>query len=517
MKRSIMIWAISAVVYLGVVIAGYSVYANMNPKTGEHINHAAKDPQEKNMNKQNGHSMNMEEMDHASMDMGHETVTNFKSSLGKNELTFPDVLKPDHEDDHSISYTIRAQQGTSEIFDGTKTKTYGYNGDFLGPVIRLKKGMNVTFHLVNDLNEDTTFHWHGLEVSGNEDGGPHKVLKPGESKTIHFTVKQDAATLWFHPHPMHETGKQVFKGLAGMLYIDDKNSEKLDIPKTYGEDDFPIILQDKTFTDDKQLDYDQVMNEDGTTGDTLLINGVVDPKLTVDRKIVRLRILNGSNMRSYTLHFDNDLEFHQIASDGGFLNKPNTTKEIEIAPSERAEILVDLTKVKRNVVTLVNEDNTMILPIHLKEFEGHSQTTKEAKTLNDLTLTNNTQNKKVTKTIKMAGMGENVTINGKKFDPDRIDFTQKQNVTEVWELENIKDSMGGMNHPFHIHGTQFQVIAIDGKEPPKNLSGLKDTISLKPGQKAKIAVKFPEKGVYMFHCHILEHEDNGMMGQIKVD
>lgn len=517
MKRNIMIWTISAIVYLGVVIAGYSVYASMNPKTDEHTNHAANDQEEKNMNNQDGHSMNMKGMDHSSMDMSHESVTELKSSLGENELTFPKVLKPDQEDNNSVSYTIRAQQGTSEIFDGIKTKTYGYNGDFLGPVIRVEKGMNVTIHLVNDLKEDTTFHWHGLEVRGNEDGGPHKVLKPDESETIHFTVKQDAATLWFHPHPMHETGKQVFKGLTGLLYIDDKNSEKLDIPKTYGEDDFPIILQDKAFTDDKQLDYDKAMNEDGTTGDTLLINGVVDPKLTVDRKKVRLRILNGSNMRSYSLHFDNDMKFQQIASDGGFLNKQNTTKEIEIAPSERAEILVDLTKVQGNVVTLVNEDNAIILPIHLKEFKDNIQTTKKETKLNDLTLSDEIKNKKVTKIIKLAGMGKDVTINDKKFDPNRIDFTQKQNDTEVWEIENVKYSMGGMNHPFHIHGTQFQVISIDGKEPPENLSGLKDVISLKPGQKAKIAVKFPEKGVYMFHCHILEHEDNGMMGQIKVD
>ncbi|MFJ8261214.1 multicopper oxidase family protein [Rummeliibacillus sp. NPDC094406] len=460
-------------------------------------------------------SMNMEGMDHTNMN--HETITELKSSLGENELTYPYVLKPDQMNYNTISYTIRAQQGTSEIFDGIKTKTYGYNGDFLGPVIRVQKGMNVTIHLVNDLQEDTTFHWHGLEIPGNEDGGPHKVLKPGETETIHFTVQQDAATLWFHPHPMHETGKQVFKGLAGLLYIDDKNSEMLNIPKTYGVDDLPIILQDKTFTDDKQLVYDKVMNEDGTSGDTLLINGVVDPKLTVDRKKVRLRILNGSNMRSYTLHFNNDMEFQQIASDGGFLNEPNTTKEIEVAPGERAEVIVDLTKVNGNEVSLVNEDNKTILPIHLKGTVNNSKTTETVYQLNSVNATDEMKNKKVTKTIKLAGMMNNVTINNKKFDPNRIDFIQKQNETEVWEIENVKDAMGGMNHPFHIHGTQFQVVSVDGKEPPANLSGLKDTISLKPGQTAKIAVKFTHKGIYMYHCHILEHEDNGMMGQIKVE
>lgn len=473
------------------------------------------DHSDMNMEDMDHSAMDMKKMDHSSMDMSHESITELKSSLEENELTFPKLLKPDQEDNDSISYTIRAQQGDSEIFDGIKTTTFGYNGDFLGPVIRVEKGMKVTIHLVNDLKEETTFHWHGLEVPGNEDGGPHKALKPGETETIHFTVKQDAATLWFHPHPMHETGKQVFKGLAGLLYIDDKNSEKLDIPKTYGEDDFPIILQDKTFTDDKQLDYDKVMNEDGTTGNTLLINGVVDPKLTVDRKKVRLRILNGSNMRSYRLHFDNQMEFQQIASDGGFLNKPNTTKEIEVAPSERVEVIVDLTKVKGDVVTLVNEDNTNILPFKIEGQKTNSIEIPE--TLNDFVVTEEEKNLPVTKKLELFGMGKMVYINGKQFDMNRIDFTQKQGETEIWEIYNKPDMMGGMIHPFHIHGTQFKIISIDGKEPPQDLSGLKDTISLKPGQKAKIAVTFPEKGVYMFHCHILEHEDNGMMGQIKVD
>ena len=470
---------------------------------------------QKNVNGMNHSSMNMNgmNMNQSTMNMNHGSTVVLKSSLGVNELTFPNLLKPDQEDTHSVSYTIHAQQGSAEIFDGMKTNTYGYNGDFLGPVLRVKKGMNVTIHLVNDLKEDTTFHWHGLELPAKEDGGPHQVLKPGESKTIRFTVQQDAATLWFHPHPMGSTAKQVYKGLSGLFYIDDHNSDRLNIPKTYGENDFPLILQDKTFTNDKQLDYDKVKTMDGTAGDTLLINGVVNPKLTVDHKKVRLRILNGSNMRNYKLHFDNNMAFEQIASDGGFLNKPNTTKEIEIAPGERIEIIVDLTKVEGNAVTLVNEDNTSILPIHLKNTKEDSKT---ANVLNNLAIPDQVKNQKVTKTIKLAGMGANVTINGQKFDANRIDFKQKQNETEVWEIENVKDMMGGMKHPFHIHGTQFQVISIDGKEPPANLAGLKDTISLQPGQKAKIAVTFTQKGIYMFHCHILEHEDNGMMGQVKV-
>ncbi|WP_100404075.1 multicopper oxidase family protein [Bacillus sp. FJAT-42315] len=461
--------------------------------------------------------MNHEQMGHGNMshEQMHEQMTaTLQNNEGTNELTFPKVLTPDHRDKDSITYTVKAQEGQTEIFNGIQTNTYGYNGNFLGPVLRVQKGMNVTINLVNDLQEDTTFHWHGLDVAANADGGPHAVLKSGETDKIEFTVKQEAATLWFHPHPMHETGKQVFNGLAGLLYIDDPKNDDLNLPQTYGEDDFPLILQDKTFTKDKQLDYAAVMNEDGTTGDTLLINGVVDAKLTVDRQKVRLRILNGSNIRPYKLHFDQDIAFEQIASDGGLLNAPHQTKEIDVSPSERMEVLVDFTQVKGNKVSLVDENGVVILPIHLKEETKRGANT--VTTLNTLTIPEDVRNQEVTKKVKLEGMGRNVTINGQKFDMDRIDFRQKQNVTEVWEIENVKDMMGGMQHPFHIHGTQFQVISIDGKAPPAHLVGYKDTIALDPGQKAKIAVTFSNKGTYMFHCHILEHEDNGMMGQIEV-
>lgn len=168
-------------------------------------------------------------------------------------------------------------------------------------------------------------------------------------------------------------------------------------------------------------------------------------------------------------------------------------------PSERKEIIVDLSKFKGEEVDLVDNEDTVVLPINYKESKDHKETTS-----------------KVDKKIKLEGMDDKVTINDKKYDPDRIDFTQKKNQKEIWEIENVKDKMGGMKHPFHIHGTQFKVVSVDGKAPPKDMRGKTDVISLKPGQKTKIEVIFKNSGTYMFHCHILEHEDNGMMGQVKV-
>lgn len=444
--------------------------------------------------------------------MDHEQKT-LQNNTGENVLTFPGVIQPDSKKGNEVTYTLTAQSGTTELFKGHQTETFGYNGNLLGPTLRLEEGQEVTIHLKNKLPEATTFHWHGLEVSGDADGGPHKLIEAGEEQTIHFKVTQQAATLWYHPHPMGNTAQQVYKGLAGLLYIDDEKSKVLEIPKTYGENDFPIVLQDRTFTEDQQLVYKDVANIDGTYGDTMMINGVVNAALHTDKQLVRLRVLNGSNARNYQLHFDQNIAFTQIATDGGFLETPVKMSDLLIGAGERVELLVDLSKVKGDSLNLVDQDGTIIMPIKLSEKTVTSDT---AKKLNVIDLDEKLYEQEATKVIKMEGMGENVTINGQKFDENRIDFTQKQSKTEVWEIENAITDEGGMIHPFHIHGTQFQVLSINGEKPEASLRGYKDTITLQPGQKAKIAVTFPYKGTYMFHCHILEHEDNGMMGQIEV-
>lgn len=446
------------------------------------------------------------------MGHGHSDVP-LQHSTGENELKIPPILQKDKEEGNDVYYTIEAQKGQTEIFDGIQTKTLGYNASFLGPVMKLKKGQTVHIKLINSLDEETTFHWHGLIIAGDADGGPHDVIQPGEEKEITFVVQQERATLWFHPHPKGKTAKQVFEGLAGLMYIEDG----MDDPYVYGENDFPLIIQDRTFNDQKQLDYEAVKNADGTMGETLLINGTLNPRLTVNQEKVRLRLLNGSNMRNYTFKLSNNQSFQQVASDGGLLNEPVELTELQLTPSERAEIVIDFSKIKENEdVKLITDDGTVLLPFQVNDKESKVQ--KEIlKPEKPITISDEIMQKEVSKEIVLFGMMQHVTINGKKFDMNRIDFTQKKGETEVWEIYNKPDMMGGMIHPFHIHGTQFKVISINGEEPPENLQGYKDTIALDPGDKAKIAVKFEEKGVFMYHCHILEHEDNGMMGQIKVE
>ncbi|MBB4823418.1 FtsP/CotA-like multicopper oxidase with cupredoxin domain [Sporosarcina luteola] len=446
--------------------------------------------------------------------MSHDHVVHLNDSTGEHELKVPPLLQRDPGED--IVYTVRAQQGETEFFDGIQTNTYGYNGTFLGPMISVKKGERIKIKTINELDEPTTFHWHGLKVAGDMDGGPHDPIQPGDKRVIEFQVAQNAATLWFHPHPEGNTAAQVYNGLAGLLYIQDDKSEQLGLPNQYGENDFPLLFQDRLFDDQKQLNYEAAQNSDGTIGDTLLVNGTINPKLTVPGEHVRFRLLNGSNARNFTFKLNTGDPFVQIATDGGLLNEPIQMNEITLTPSERAEIVIDFARLKKtDDLALVNEDGSILLPFDVADQQVEKSIMPNE--MNEFVLTDEEKNLPVTKEVELFGMMEHVTINGKKFDPNRIDFTQKQGITEVWEIYNKPDRMGVMIHPFHIHGTQFKVISRDGKEPPENERGWKDTISVKPDERVKIAVQFKDKGIYMFHCHILEHEDNGMMGQIKVE
>ncbi|PYF07217.1 multicopper oxidase family protein [Ureibacillus chungkukjangi] len=471
---------------------------------------------ESNGNASMDHSNMSEEemMDMEGMEMeGDPEPVELKNSTGENELVLPPLLEPENE--KGIVYNITAQKGTTEIFDGVQTATYGYNGSFLGPVIRLTEGDTIKLRTNNALSEATTFHWHGLDVQGAGDGGPHQLLQPGETKEVEFTVNQQASTLWFHPHPEGATAEQVYNGLAGLIYVEDENSKNLALPNEYGVNDFPLVFQDREFSNDKQLDYQAVLNEDGTLGDTLLINGTLNPKLTVRKEKIRLRLLNGSNAREYTFKLNTGDKFQQIGTDGGLLNKPTKLTEIILTTGERAEIVVDFSKYKPSEdIAIINENGAVLLPFKIDEQKSNSVDLPE--TLNNYAVTEEERNLPVTKKIELFGMGDMVTINGKKFDMNRIDFTQQQGETEIWELYNKPDMMGGMTHPFHIHGTQFKIVSIDGKEPPASLQGWKDTVAIQPKQTIKLAVKFNNKGVYMFHCHILEHEENGMMGQVEV-
>lgn len=444
--------------------------------------------------------------------MNHGNVPRLDPSAGITELIIPPVLEK--QPGEEFDYAVTAQQGATEFFEGASTDTYGYNGNLLGPTIRLQQGESVDVKITNDLDEPTTFHWHGLEVPSDIDGGPHGQIEPGDSQIITLEADQPAATLWYHPHVHGATAEQVFKGLSGMLFIDEATDSGL--PNDYGVDDIPLIFQDRLFDENQQLNYNRLMDIDGTMGDISMVNGTIDPKLTVTEPVMRFRLLNGANARNYTFRLSNGADFTQIASDGGMLKEPVETDTLTLAASERAEILVDFsTMTDEESLAIVNEEGIELLPFDVALDDSPAGST-ELRTVDEPFLSEQERAMPVTKEIELFGMADMVTINGRQFDMDRIDLRQERGVAEVWEVYNKPDMMGGMIHPFHIHGTQFKIISRDGKEPPPNEQGLKDSVLVNPDERVKLLVMFPEKGIFVFHCHILEHEDNGMMGQVEV-
>ncbi|MFC6294605.1 multicopper oxidase family protein [Lactiplantibacillus daoliensis] len=428
------------------------------------------------------------------------------------KLALPPLLKPDRSDANAVSYTVTAQKGAMAFKDGRKTQTLGYNGNYLGPVLQVKQGQTLNITTKNQLNEATSFHWHGAVVPGEMDGGPHEPVAADATKQVSFKVTQPAATLWFHPHVMGSTAKQVYQGLTGLIYVNDQASQKLNLPHDYGKDDFPVIIQDRQFSAANQFDYDKAYSADGTTGPTLLMNGTLNPYVNVKTKLVRLRLVNGSNARNYHLTLSNQQAMQQIADDGGLLARPVAVKKLALAPGERAEVVVDTNKLAAGQPLAVMAGKQRVLQLRLAK---HRRTSGQLPTKLATLPTVDTAGAQH-QSLTFSGMGHMVAINDQTYSAKRIDLTAKVGQPQVWTLKNARGMMSGRSHPFHLHGVQFRILSINGKQPPANERGWKDTVDLASGSTVKIAFTFKNRGIYMYHCHNLEHEEQGMMGQIKV-
>lgn len=428
-------------------------------------------------------------------------------------LPIPALLEPSNSGTKSADYEIKVQRGRTNIIGNKETPTLGYNGSILGPVIKVSRGEEVRMHIANELGEETSIHWHGLEVEGTKDGGPHQVIFPESTWEPVFTIDQPASTLWFHPHVIGNTAIQVYYGLAGLLIVEDENSKSLNLPDDYGVNDIPLILQDRSFNQDGSfLYFDNRM--DGAYGDYIMVNGAINPYLEVNQIKMRFRIVNGANARNFDLRLSDGKEFHQIASDGGLLEKPLLAGSLFISPGERAEIIIDFSKYDEGDNIQLVSDNDQVMTFHVGGKTPDATVIPEV-----LSTIEKLDENQVTgvKTIQLDGMGHMVTLNGRKFDIDRIDDNVVLGDTEIWEISASRAMMmGSPGHPFHIHGTQFQVLSRNGKEPEENEKGWKDTIFVRADETVRIIVKFKHKGVFMYHCHILEHEEAGMMGQLEV-
>ncbi|SHE28252.1 Multicopper oxidase with three cupredoxin domains (includes cell division protein FtsP and spore coat protein CotA) [Atopostipes suicloacalis DSM 15692] len=462
----------------------------------------------------------LERVDNPNRQAVDSGIMNNTKDEKKNKLPIPPLLEDKNPEEGKAEFDLNVQYGKKEFIKGQETETLGYNGDYLGPIIRVDKGDDVKINVANTLDEPTTVHWHGLEVPGEMDGGPHQVVDPKSSWQPYFTIDQPAATLWYHPHLLHKTGEQVYKGLAGLFYIEDEKSKELNIPKEHGVNDIPLVVQDKRFTQDGQIPYELGMRDvmDGFKGDTVLVNGAIAPELDVKSEVVRLRLLNGSNARAYDFNFSDNLAFYQIASDGGFLENSIEMHEVSLAPAERAEILVDFSDYNTGDKVVLRDGSYEVMTITITEESDSSSSIPEE--LVDI-VQYDRDDVVTTRDFVMSGMGPMVAINGKQMDMDRIDEYLNLNELEEWVVTNESAGMGMMSsetpHPLHVHGVQFQVIERNGGEPPLNEQGWKDTVMVESGEEVRLLVKFKQKGLFMYHCHILEHEDAGMMGQFLVE
>jgi FtsP/CotA-like multicopper oxidase with cupredoxin domain len=444
-------------------------------------------------------------------------------------LTIP-PLAPSRLEDGVRVFDLRAATGTTDfgVGDGA-TRTWGFNGTYLGPTLRAERGEQVQINVTNDLDESTTVHWHGHELPAQMDGGPHQVIEPGQTWSPTWTIDQPAATTWYHPHPHGRTAEHTYRGLAGLFLLDDDNSRALDLPSDYGVDDLPVIVQDKTFTADGQLDHRSgLFSPTGMLGDTILVNGTIEPYLEVDREKVRLRLLNASEARIYDFGLvdddGSDQEFAVIAGDGGLLPHPVTADRIRLSPGERAEIVVSL-QPGRDVVLRSHptdlgtdfwnqrfsggDDRLDILQLRAADrLSPGPELPDDLAPAPDL----DPADASVTRTFRLGG----TNINGLDTDMNRIDQVVTAGETEMWEVTNA----GNTPHNVHVHGVQFHVAEVDGRRPSSPLGGWKDTVYITPGTTVRLLLPFPghtdPDSPYMFHCHLLQHEDLGMMGQFLV-
>ena len=442
-----------------------------------------------------------------------------------NRLAIPPLAESRIDAQGRRVFDLRAQPGRRDFGVGGPTRTWGYNGDYLGPTLRARRGEEVMVNVVNGLGEPTSVHWHGMHLPAVMDGGPHQMVRPGATWSPHWRIDQPAATLWYHPHPHGRSERHVYRGLAGMFILDDDASDGLALPRRYGVDDIPLIVQDRRFDSDGQFDERRAfLGGVGILGDTLLVNGTVGPYLDVTTERVRLRLLNGSTARTYDFGFADDRSFALVATDGGLLEAPHRTTRIRLSPGERAEIVVTVRPGERTV--LRSYPPNLGVDFFNQRFNGGDDTfdvlqLRAAATLRPapevpsrLVPIERLDPASAAKTRKFDIAGR--SINGTGMNLGRIDFAVTRDTTEIWEITK----QDGTPHNFHVHDVQFQVLSVAGREPPPELRGWKDTILLEVRREVRIIARFADHAdpnmPYMYHCHLLYHEDQGMMGQFVV-
>lgn len=492
------------------------------------------------------------------------------------KLPVPEVLEPDKKGDGYAYYDIIMRRARHRFHrDFPLTEIWGYNGSYPGPTIETPKGQTVyvkwqnklpskhllpvdkTIHgAINNPEVRTVVHVHGAEVAPDSDGHPdawytRDYITTGykfSRKVYRYLNDQQGTTLWYHDHALGITRLNVYAGLAGFYIIHDDLEERLNIPK--GQYDIPLLVQDKSFNPDGSLFYpaEPATPVEGVypsivpafIGNTIVVNGKLWPYMEVEPRKYRFRILNGSNTVGFTFKLSNGHSFWQIGTDGGLIEEPVELQSFILEPAERIDLIIDFSQLEGETITLMTENqnpNTsnvmqfkVVLP--LKE----EDTTEIPKTLNHImelnpAIANKTRQVSLDTTTDMHGRPL-LLLNNLMWD-DPATETPDYDSIEIWEIVNPTQ----FAHPIHLHLVQFQIldrrpfdveyyrrtgkvryfINRRGEEPLPFERGWKDVVRAEPGKVTRIIAHFKHfAGDYVWHCHILEHEDYDMMRPLRV-
>jgi FtsP/CotA-like multicopper oxidase with cupredoxin domain len=472
----------------------------------------------------------------------------------------------------NVDLALTAVPGLVPVLPGAATRVWQYKAalhrgpadalapltdTYLGPLLRLNTGQRLRVRFRNDLPEPTIVHWHGLDVPEQADGHPRLMVGPAGEYVYDFTVVNRAGTYWYHPHHHHRTGAQVYQGLAGVVIVHDAEEQALGLPS--GDRDLVFVIQDRTFDGGNQLSYVSGMPMDqmsGFFGNRLLVNGRPPAVTEVATAPYRLRLLNGSNARVYKLAWSDGSPLTLVGTDGGLLERPVAKSYLTLAPGERAEVIADFSAVAVGATRELRSVALPLTPFTIPMGRGRGMFTAPPALVGPVATFRASRQERSTFRLpeRLTTFGDDWHLDADRSIPARavgIDFMHMQwlldgrvfgmdDVAEeetvpagakrIWEFDNSGPSRMGMGmrlaHPLHLHGRQFRVLS---REAPAIRAGYddvregftdegwKDTVLVMPGERVRVLIRFStNRGLFLYHCHNLEHEDMGMMRNFRL-
>ncbi|NBE82967.1 multicopper oxidase family protein [Micromonospora rubida] len=433
------------------------------------------------------------------------TVTPFTE-----RMPVPRQLRPISQAGGVDAYEIPIQPTQVQILPGLSTPAYTYGGTFVGPTIQARTNRPVRITYTNGLDSPTNVHLHGGRVPASSDGHPMDMISPGGSRVYEYPNVQRGATLWYHDHTHAYEADHVYRGLHGFYLIEDPAERHLRLPK--GRYDVPIMLRNAQFDESGAFVFGSPDNRT-----TILANGKVQPYFEVAPRRYRFRLLNAALKHVFRLNLGGQTMV-RIASDSGLLPAPTTHTELAVSSGERVEIVIDFAEHRGNGPVYLFDGDSPILRFDVASAKVNDNSCVPDRLRELPPLGTPTVERTVELRFDMSGRPPTALIDGKVFDPNRVDIQVKRGTTEVWNVVNGDTDPFPFDHPFHLHLVHFRVLGRNGGPPAPEDTGLKDTVYVSPKGSVRFQVTFdaPFVGRYMYHCHYPEHSYLGMMAQMEV-